>query len=301
MIDSIIPIGSPGGVGGGLGSSESIGNLDITTNGTTVSLKNSATGGAHMIYDTNGSSGRHEFKWQTSTNVFTVWKDQIWAYKKFIASNTDTPDIGDSGAGAFNDLHLDGVVRLQSTSDPSGVTDSAHIYAKDVTASSELFVRDEGGTVTQISEHSRLAPDWLYDDEDDIIDRMGFEIQYFQGFVRFTNRTRIGLLASMTDSEKSALTSQKRQCVYQESFADYNTRTGENLIQLDWDTEQTLIQARYDANRMAILNEISIAESLKADEDSEEVKAEYDRYISDLSGQVLEDKDIKKAKPSWLV
>lgn len=46
-----------------------------------------------------------------------------------------------------------GATRLLATTDPSTTADYAHIYAKDVTASAEIFVRDEGGTVTQISPH----------------------------------------------------------------------------------------------------------------------------------------------------
>jgi hypothetical protein len=53
------------------------------------------------------------------------------------------------------------VILANQASDPSTVTDSAHIYAKDVTASSEVFVRDEAGNVTQISPHNE-AGEWQY-------------------------------------------------------------------------------------------------------------------------------------------
>lgn len=46
-------------------------------------------------------------------------------------------------------------------SDPATVADNAHIYAKDVTASAEVFVRDEAGNVTQISPHNKEG-DWVY-------------------------------------------------------------------------------------------------------------------------------------------
>jgi hypothetical protein len=53
------------------------------------------------------------------------------------------------------------VILANQAGDPSGVADSAHIYAKDVTASSEVFVRDEAGNVTQISPHNE-AGEWQY-------------------------------------------------------------------------------------------------------------------------------------------
>jgi len=53
------------------------------------------------------------------------------------------------------------VILANQASDPSGVTDSAHIYAKDVSSSSEVFVRDEAGNVTQISPHNE-AGEWQY-------------------------------------------------------------------------------------------------------------------------------------------
>jgi hypothetical protein len=53
------------------------------------------------------------------------------------------------------------VILANQASDPSGVADSAHIYAKDVASSSEVFVRDEAGNVTQISPHNE-AGEWQY-------------------------------------------------------------------------------------------------------------------------------------------
>ena len=61
-----------------------------------------------------------------------------------------------------NNLSRFGAVILANQSgDPSGVTDSAHIYAKDDSASSEVYVRDEGGNVTKISPHNEQG-DWEF-------------------------------------------------------------------------------------------------------------------------------------------
>jgi hypothetical protein len=46
-------------------------------------------------------------------------------------------------------------------SDPSGVANNAHIYAKDEASSAEVFVRDEAGNVTKISPHNEQG-EWEY-------------------------------------------------------------------------------------------------------------------------------------------
>ena len=53
------------------------------------------------------------------------------------------------------------VILANQASDPSGVADSAHIYAKDDAGSSEVYVRDEAGNVTKISPHNE-AGEWEY-------------------------------------------------------------------------------------------------------------------------------------------
>ena len=52
-------------------------------------------------------------------------------------------------------------------SDPSGVTNRASLYSKDVSSSAELFVRDEAGNVTQISPHNTEG-EWVYYSENSI-------------------------------------------------------------------------------------------------------------------------------------
>ena len=53
------------------------------------------------------------------------------------------------------------MILANQAGDPSGVTDSAHIYAKDDAGSSEVYVRDEAGNVTKISPHND-AGEWEY-------------------------------------------------------------------------------------------------------------------------------------------
>lgn len=84
-------------------------------------------------------------------------------------------DLGQQGrirADTDVDIRLDpqgtGIVRMDTAvrldnqgSDPSGVTDASHIYAKDDAGSSEVYVRDEAGNVTKISPHNE-AGEWEY-------------------------------------------------------------------------------------------------------------------------------------------
>ena len=88
----------------------------------------------------------------------------------FLGGNLDTngKDIISSGTDAvtlkpstYVDVQ-DGPVHLEVlASDPSGVANRASLYAKDVSSSAELFVRDEAGNVTQISPHNTQG-EWIY-------------------------------------------------------------------------------------------------------------------------------------------
>ena len=62
----------------------------------------------------------------------------------------------------YTNFH-DKVIRFNSNgvSDPSAATNSAHMYAKDVSSSAEMFVQDEAGNVTQISPHDENG-EWVF-------------------------------------------------------------------------------------------------------------------------------------------
>jgi len=78
--------------------------------------------------------------------------------KEIISSGTDSVVLKPS---TYVDVQ-DGPVHLEVlASDPSGVTNRASIYSKDVSSSAELFVRDEAGNVTQISPHNTEG-EWIY-------------------------------------------------------------------------------------------------------------------------------------------
>ena len=58
-------------------------------------------------------------------------------------------------------IKVSGVIAMEVGSDPSTLTDNAHIYAKDDSASAEVYVRDEAGNVTKLSPHNEKG-EWEY-------------------------------------------------------------------------------------------------------------------------------------------
>jgi len=79
-----------------------------------------------------------------------------------IGTSNPSAELDVKGNSRFlGDLEIDGRIAMQATSDPSTVTNYAHIYSKDVASSAEVFVRDEAGNVTQISPHNEEG-EWQY-------------------------------------------------------------------------------------------------------------------------------------------
>ena len=66
-----------------------------------------------------------------------------------------------SGAITSTDVTLTGAVAFAVGSDPSTVANHAHIYAKDDSASAEVYVQDEAGNATKISPHNEQG-EWEY-------------------------------------------------------------------------------------------------------------------------------------------
>ena len=98
-----------------------------------------------------GSVGSHD-----GTGTTTITND----YGFYVSSLAGTNKY--AFYDATNSLSRFGAVILANQAgDPSGVTDSAHIYAKDDAGSSEVYVRDEAGNVTKISPHND-AGEWEY-------------------------------------------------------------------------------------------------------------------------------------------
>jgi hypothetical protein len=107
--------------------------------GTTVTVQAASTSGAsttvngYRVHMLRGSAGA-----STADTVLVSTEQTITGAKTF-----------------------DSALALTVGSDPSGVANKAHIYAKDEASSAEVFVRDEAGNVTKISPHNE-AGEWEY-------------------------------------------------------------------------------------------------------------------------------------------
>tara|TARA_B100001094_G_scaffold98881_1_gene95130 strand:+ start:13335 stop:16214 length:2880 start_codon:yes stop_codon:yes gene_type:complete len=103
----------------------------------------------------SGNSGDGD-KIDTTTTIFQARKRSSTASS--IGAGVTIPDMirfnVDIDAEKYITLHNQG-------SAPSGVTDASHIYAKDESSSSEVFVRDEAGNETKISPHNEQG-EWEY-------------------------------------------------------------------------------------------------------------------------------------------
>ena len=139
-------------------STSSTGNLTITESAAhSSSIENSAASGTTITWtDAYGyrSSGFHAggSGTTTCTNFSHFYANGTGDPSNEFAFNASTT----AGLSKFNDVFLQ-----NRSGDPTGIADGAHIYAKDVATSSEVFVRDEAGNVTQISPHNEQG-EWQY-------------------------------------------------------------------------------------------------------------------------------------------
>ena len=107
--------------------------------GTTVTVQAASTSGAsttvngYRVHMLRGSAGA-----STADTVLVSTEQTITGAKTFTSP-----------------------IALTVGSDPTGVADKAHIYAKDEASSAEVYVRDEAGNVTKISPHNQ-AGEWEY-------------------------------------------------------------------------------------------------------------------------------------------
>jgi len=147
---------------------------DSSTAGPVISLKRNSSSPADADY-----LGQIKFKGENDN-------DQEVNYAKISGKILDASDGSEDGilefafmkngsqniSGRFrsdslqllNDtsLRVSGHVELGVLSgDPSGTADHAHIYAKDDSASAEVFVKDEAGNVTKLSPHNKKG-NWEY-------------------------------------------------------------------------------------------------------------------------------------------
>jgi hypothetical protein len=175
----------------------------------------------------------------------------------------------------FNASAVGVLAIANGTAPAAGTANQSYFYARDVSASSEMFTMDESGTETQLSEHASDAPEWLYDQApgQENVSRMA---NYFAGEINFVNNDRRNKLIEMTIAGQ-ALPVEKRFKVT-ETFAEYNARTGSNLKIANWSENQ-------EAYRIARQGEIDDANNKYLGLDSQAI-AEVAK-ITDLEAQIL--------------
>lgn len=173
-----------------------------------------------------------------------------------------------------------GVIGIKNGTAPtSSPADMVQLYAEDVTASSELRVRDQAGNVTTLSPHAKDAPDSLYDNGKGV-DEMHRVANHYLGTIVFTNVDRRNdLMQKQLNGEELP---EDRTFTVTETFAEYNARTGADLQVEDWDANQ---QAMFDAQEEKIV--ARQAEIDAWDNEEEEAPEPLQSYV-------------KKPKPDWL-
>jgi len=188
---------------------------------------------------------------------------------------------GNVGIGTTSfGTNASGVICIgNGTAPTSSPADMVQLYAEDVTASSELRVRDEAGNVTTLSPHAKDAPDSLYDNGKGV-DEMHRVANHYLGVITFTNVDRRNdLMQKQLNGEELP---EDRTFKVTETFAEYNARTGADLQVEDWDANQ---QAMFDAQEEMVV--ARQAEIDAWDNEEEEAPDPLQSYV-------------KKPKPDWL-
>jgi hypothetical protein len=138
-----------------------------------------------------------------------------------------------------------------NAADPTMGSNTAGFYGKDVAGTVEAFAVDEAGNAAQLTPHARNAPDWMYDKIPGI-ETVRMTSNIYTGMIEWTNETRKNtLLQAQIEGESLPAKKQDRTFHYLESFADYNTRTGEELKVYDWDEVQEEMTLQREAQQAA--------------------------------------------------
>jgi len=139
----------------------------------------------------------------------------------------------------------DGVLGIAiGTAPTSSPADMCQIYVADsagTAGNASLYVRNELGNVTLLSPHASTAPDWFYDNDDEV--RFSYNPYYgTEGRVVFTNVDRDMRLSQLQRLGKPLPTDTlKLITYYEETIPEYNARTGLKLKVENWQANQDSI------------------------------------------------------------
>lgn len=210
-----------------LGSTIQAGNLELS--GSTGLVLKAGTGGtAQFILAADAAVPNVDsFDFQMDPNYVYVWNRRatpiVFGVNAATRAAFSTAGIS-IGTITFPTGTIGGVLTLcDNAGNPTMGANTAGVFAKDVSGTVEVFVIDEGGTATQISEHASDAPGWLYDHADGMRDRVAREED--NGKIRWTNRTRMErLLERLLTGEPIPTSLEKLTFTYIESIDEYNRR-----------------------------------------------------------------------------
>lgn len=163
-----------------------------------------------------------------------------------------------------------GVIGIGQTSDPAGIVNTAFVYAKDVAASAEIFVRDEVGNVTQISPH--LGDIWYFDSCND-----------FTGRCISLNMEAVFVALEILTGQDLITTTQTPPTLIWESEQDR------------FASERISEQLRWDAALVDILEAQIIWDTLEGDVEIIEERPNVEIIGERPSDYILEE------KPQWLI
>jgi hypothetical protein len=138
----------------------------------------------------------------------------------------------------------------ESSSNPSADGNGGYIWNRDQGMGIKTMnAMDSAGNVTMISPHAPDAPEWLYDwDVDRMSPKIVREFNSYVGIVRYTNYTRQArLLERLVMNRSMPISVQDKTVVHEETFEEYNARTGHSLEKVDWDADQLRMKAEHDA------------------------------------------------------
>jgi hypothetical protein len=165
-------------------------------------------------------------------------KIRVTGYGNVLIGNT----LADPTGGGTPVLLL-----AQATGDPTGLpSNTAGIFTKDAGGTCELYGVDEAGNVTLNSPHAPDAPAWLYDETPGLEEVRKTQNMYL-GRIKWTNEDRRNRLMQMQiDGLPMPAANNRRTFVAEETYAEYNQRTGAHLEVQDWNKTHAEFKKRRD-------------------------------------------------------
>ena len=176
--------------------------------------------------------------------------------------------------------------------DPTPGINTCSIYGKDVGGTVEFFAVDEAANAVQLTSHPSDAPEYLYDDDTDVTPpRIHKDVNFLLGTIQWVNVTRQARLNEMLINGDDLPTDpSKRKIIIDETFDEYNERTGSSLEVIDWNSKQQ--KAITTRNKEIAELEISLnnkkeeLSQLQSDRNSSEYPEDIDKLISNLQIEI---------------